>query len=112
MQLGQINRVEDLDQALDPSQFALVESEWRIHFHIPLHTSPEEPLQSTSDHTQDTLDYLIKNPHTTKHIELETYTWEVLPSQFKELSVVEQMEQEYLWVLNTLNLEGEPIHSL
>jgi hypothetical protein len=65
---GQINRVEDLDQALDPSQFALVESEWRIHFHIPLHTSPEKPLQSTSDHTQDTLDYLIKNPHTTKHI--------------------------------------------
>ncbi len=103
---GQINRVEDLDQALDPSQFALVESEWRIHFHIPLHTLPEKPLQSTSDHTQDTLDYLIKNPHTTKHIELETYTWEVLPSQFKELSVVEQMEQEYLWALNTLNLEG------
>ena len=63
-------------------------------------------------HRKWNLDYLIKNPHTTKHIELETYTWEVLPSQFKELSVVEQMEQEYLWVLNTLNLEGEPIHSL
>jgi len=80
--------------------------EWRIHFHVPLHAPAVPPLDNTIDHLLGVLDLLAENPHLCSHLEMETYTWEVLPPELKSLSVVEQLAAEYAWMLPQLAERG------
>lgn len=76
--------------------------EWRIHFHIPLHTPAEPLFETTNDHLLSVLDLLAEDPHLCSHLEMETYTWEVLPPDLKSHSVAEQLAEEYEWMLPQL----------
>ncbi|HUA66881.1 MAG TPA: metabolite traffic protein EboE [Alphaproteobacteria bacterium] len=80
--------------------------EWRIHFHVPLHAPAILPFQNTSDHLSGVLDWLEKNPKACSHLEMETYTWEVLPPELKSRTVVEQLAAEYDWTLAELAKRG------
>jgi hypothetical protein len=101
-----LKRYLDLPQAL--SQATLVETEaelgqeWRIHFHIPLHAQPQAPFANTQDHVCDTIDWLVQHPLACSHLEMETYTWAVLPEVLKKTDVVDQLEAEYQWTLAQL----------
>ena len=99
-----VRRHKDLDIALKEEIQEEYEpgDEWRIHFHVPLHASPKEPLGDTKNHVLDTLDWLTMNPSACRHLEMETYTWEVLPSELQTLDVVEQVAKEYEWTLHAL----------
>jgi hypothetical protein len=103
-----IRRHKDLDIALGNENDPMEEQgdEWRIHFHVPLHSSPKEPLGDTKNHVLDTMDWLARNPTACRHLEMETYTWEVLPSELQSLEVVEQVAKEYEWTLNVLQDRG------
>jgi hypothetical protein len=81
-------------------------SEWRIHFHIPLHSPPAALFHNTTDHILGTLDLLGANPEWCSHLEMETYTWEVLPPELKSGDVVEQLVGEYGWTLARLTERG------
>ena len=76
--------------------------EWRIHFHVPLHAPAAPPFENTNDHLLGVLDLLADNPLLCSHLEMETYTWEVLPPELKSLSVA----QEYDWTLAELAKRG------
>ncbi|MEU5897447.1 metabolite traffic protein EboE [Streptomyces venezuelae] len=53
---------------------------WRAHFHVPLHAAPAAPLTSTLPVLQDVLTRLVGGPAPlTRHLEVETYTWQALP---------------------------------
>jgi len=80
--------------------------EWRIHFHVPLHASPGNGLGDTRGHVTDTLNWLAENPHACRHLEMETYTWEVLPDEMRSLNVVDQVIKEYDWTLDALEQRG------
>jgi hypothetical protein len=80
--------------------------EWRIHFHVPLHAGVVPPFQNTNDHLLGALDWLAANPGRCSHLEMETYTWEVLPPELKSRSVVEQLAAEYRWTLTELKQRG------
>ena len=80
--------------------------EWRIHFHIPLHAPPTELFGNTADHLLGTLDVLAADPSRCPHLEMETYTWEVLPTDLKNRSVVDQLVAEYGWTLARLRERG------
>jgi hypothetical protein len=80
--------------------------EWRIHFHIPLHRPPTELFGNTTDHLLGVLDLLAANPALCSHLEMETYTWEVLPPELKNRSVVDQLVAEYDWTLARLRERG------
>jgi hypothetical protein len=80
--------------------------EWRIHFHIPLHAPAAPPFANTNDHLLGVLDLLQLDPQLCSHLEMETYTWEVLPPELKSQSVVEQLAQEYQWTLAELGKRG------
>ncbi|MYW62707.1 metabolite traffic protein EboE [Streptomyces sp. SID8379] len=57
---------------------------WRAHFHVPLHAAPAAPLTSTLGVLKDTLTRLVGGPHPrTRHLEVETYTWQALPPQLR-----------------------------
>ena len=80
--------------------------EWRIHFHIPLHAPAAPPFENTNDHLLGVLDLLAGSPKLCTHLEMETYTWEVLPPEFKSHSVVDQLAAEYEWTLAELKTRG------
>lgn len=70
---------DDLDQALAGALPG--RSPWRIHFHVPLHADPAPPLTTTRPQLRATLAALLGGPHPrTAHVEVETYTWGVLPA--------------------------------
>lgn len=55
---------------------------WRSHFHVPLHAPPPPPLTSTLEVLTDSLHLLVGGPTPrTRHLEVETYTWQALPPQ-------------------------------
>ena len=97
---GKLQRYLDLDKVLSDPQAQLAE-EWRVHFHIPLYQQPTPPLNNTSFHIRQWADYYQKHPEICSHIELETYTWEVLPSDLKT-SVENQLFHEYQWFLKLM----------
>ncbi|MBD5781959.1 metabolite traffic protein EboE [Pelagicoccus sp. NFK12] len=98
-----IQRYEDLPDALDAHRADRdTADEWRIHFHIPLHSAPQAPLLSTNDHLLGTLDYISRNPKICQHFEMETYTWAVMPPQLHSKTVVEQVTAEYQWLIPQL----------
>ncbi len=80
--------------------------EWRIHFHVPLHAPAAPPFANTNDHLLGALDWLAENRKLCAHLEMETYTWEVLPPELKSRSVVEQLTAEYGWTLAQLKARG------
>jgi hypothetical protein len=107
---GSLTRYRDLDVALDtpgPGSNAgddaeAIQSrlpEWRVHFHIPLHSRPTEWYDNTSDHLLGLLEILRVQPDLCHHLEMETYTWEVMPREMKNRSVVDQLAAEYEWTL-------------
>lgn len=105
---GQRLVYRDLDDALNsPVVFADPEStEWRVHFHVPLHSPATECYDNTSDHVLGVFDLLRAEPSLCSHLEMETYTWEVLPPALKNRSVTDQLVSEYVWTLKHLAARG------
>ncbi|WP_030418835.1 metabolite traffic protein EboE [Streptomyces sp. SCSIO 75703] len=57
---------------------------WRSHFHVPLHAPPAAPLTSTLPVLRTALARLVGGPHPlTRHLEVETYTWQALPPELR-----------------------------
>ncbi len=92
-----LTRYRDLDVAL--AQAPADDEEWRIHFHIPLHCPTSALFDNTSDHLLGVLGLLQQDPTLCSHLEMETYTWEVMPAELKNRSVVDQLVGEYDWCL-------------
>lgn len=103
---GQLIRYKDLGDALNRRCPADAE-EWRVHFHVPLHSdSLPSGLSNTNEDLCVVLDLLQADPSLGSHLEMETYTWEVLPPALKSRTVVEQLASEYNWCLAELTKRG------
>jgi hypothetical protein len=63
-------------------------------------------MGDTRLHVIDTLFWLSKNQSACRHLEMETYTWEVLPEKLQADSVVEQVGKEYQWTLEQMDKIG------
>lgn len=99
---GTVTGVDDLPEALagglDPG------SPWRVHFHAPLHAAPEPPLSTTADELTAALGALLGGPEAVcDHIEVETYTWSVLPEHLRPRDregLVAGLAAELTWARN------------
>ena len=96
---GSFLRYHDLPVALEKNEPA---GEWRIHFHVPLYAAPIAGLETTIDQAVGVLDWLAARPGACHHLEMETYTWAVLPPDLKSASVIVQLVREYEWILPQL----------
>lgn len=92
----------DLPGALDNLRLA-EEEEWRIHFHVPVYNKKYEDFESTNPVISEVLDFLKEHPETCNHLEVETYTWEVLPPS-ERLPLAETISRELGWVIPQLKL--------
>ncbi len=75
--------------------------EWRIHFHVPLFRRTLGRFENTQPFLADLLAVWSRKPFT-DHLEVETYTWDVLPAQYRNEAVADAVARELRWVLEAL----------
>lgn len=73
--------------------------ELRAHFHVPIFSESFGILGATQREILEVLSYIQMHP-VCSHLEVETYTWEVLPGHKDELS--KSISRELLWLYKHL----------
>jgi len=91
-----LHHYPDLPQALAAPAEPMAK-QWRIHFHVPLFTSEYDGLESTQGDVRAVLALAIRDGFTS-HLEIETYTWDVLPAALK-LDMLDSITREFQWVM-------------
>jgi hypothetical protein len=74
--------------------------ELRAHFHVPIFLEQFGALFSTQDHILKVVNYLKQN-QVSEHLEIETYTWDVLPQDLKR-DLSESIVRELHWLKERL----------
>jgi hypothetical protein len=95
----QLLRYLDLPQALASQPPS--ESEWRVHFHVPIFLRELGVFESTQGDLIPLLETLasVADP---PHLEVETYTWDVLPKRFRDVPIEQAIARELRFVQDTL----------
>jgi len=75
--------------------------EWRTHIHVPVFLDDLGPFRTTRFAIEDALRYHKANPLSLQ-LEIETYTWDVLPDSLKTGDIVEYVCREIEWVKGQL----------
>lgn len=78
-----------------------VDAEWRVHFHVPLYLGHADPLATTQPFVREVLARQRAQP-VSRHLEVETYTWDVLPAPLRREPVDAAVAREIEWVLAEL----------
>lgn len=96
---GTITSYADLPQALAAASDG-ADDEWRVHFHVPLFFDSFEGLHSTSDLL--TPSFFAEACQASRNLEIETYTFDVLPADLRPADVTDSIANEYRWVLKQM----------
>ncbi|MFT5870404.1 MAG: sugar phosphate isomerase/epimerase [Paracoccaceae bacterium] len=75
--------------------------EWRVHFHVPVFIDDLGAFSSTRDFLVEIL-ALHKADPISPHLEIETYTWDVLPASLRSATVHQNVQRELEWVMEQL----------
>jgi sugar phosphate isomerase/epimerase len=95
-------RFADLDAALASGGWRRRDSEWRVHFHVPVFLESLDGFASTQAFVCEAL-ALHRARSRSPHLEVETYTWSVLPERERSLPVEQAIARELEWVLGVLS---------
>lgn len=98
---GVLHRFVDLPQALATAAGDREPREWRVHFHVPLFREALGVVRSTQPWVATLLAALHRQAYD-GHLEIETYTWDVLPASFRGEPVERAVARELDWVLERL----------
>lgn len=96
---GSLRQYSDLPPALADIQNPDV-TEWRVHFHVPVFLERAGAFGSTQAALLSSLE-LLRPELAGRHLEVETYTWDVLPSELKR-PLGESIARELEWVRDVL----------
>lgn len=97
-----INRYTDLPEAFASLTDDNKPREWRVHFHVPIFLDDLGDFSSTQFFVREILALHKTNP-ISDHLEVETYTWSVLPERFKTQSIDDAIARELNWVRQQLS---------
>ena len=75
--------------------------EWRTHFHVPVFLDDLGPFRTTRFALEEALKFHKATP-LSRQLEIETYTWDVLPTHLKTGDIVEYVCREIEWVRGQL----------
>ena len=92
---GPIRRFLNLRDALTCWEPGGAATEWRTHFHVPVFLDDLGGLGTTRFAIAEALAKHRATP-LSDQVEIETYTWDVLPAQFKTGDIVEYLERALL----------------
>lgn len=94
---GTVRTFRDIPELLDSKPGF---SELRSHFHVPVFSDSLPPFRSTHGEIRKVLEYIRSQPDCDQ-LEVETYTWEVLPEELK-ISLVDSIVREIEWCRDRL----------
>jgi hypothetical protein len=104
---GSIVRFKDIPLALAGIDQLRTLDEVRVHFHVPVNAERlSDEFTTTHDHLKAALDVIAHTPGACRELEIETYTWEVLPPELRTADVADMIAEEYRWTLAELALRG------
>ena len=75
--------------------------EWRVHIHVPVFLDDLGAFGSTRFAIEDALAFHKRTP-LSAHLEVETYTWDMLPEDLKTGDIVDYVSRELEWVRGQL----------
>jgi sugar phosphate isomerase/epimerase len=97
-----IRRFADLPDALETVKEGTEGREWRVHFHVPIFLDDLGAFSSTRSFIRKVLDEHRMHP-VSAHLEVETYTWNVLPPHLQAGGMEQAIARELNWVKDELN---------
>ncbi len=97
---GQLLRFSDLPEALSDAD-ARAAAEWRVHFHVPLYRAELGAFGNTQAFLAQVLERQRRSA-VSAQLEVETYTWDVLPPEQRVGGVVASIARELDWVRSRL----------
>jgi hypothetical protein len=100
-QNGKITKFLNLGEALDAYEANPMESEMRTHFHVPVFLEELGPFRTTRFGVQEALKMHRATP-LSDHLEIETYTWDVLPPELKTGDIIDYVSRELEFVRSEL----------
>lgn len=98
---GSVSRFLNLDAAVSDWERNPRPCEWRVHVHVPVFIEDLGAFKSTRFAIEEALQSHRRRP-ISDHLEIETYTWDVLPDRVKTGDIVDYVSQELEWVRGTL----------
>jgi sugar phosphate isomerase/epimerase len=95
---GKLVRHLDLPQALAAARARRAQGtrEWRVHFHVPVFRERYGAFEGTQAYVAELL-RLAREGDVSDHFEVETYTWDVLPEEFRREGIVAGISREIEW---------------
>jgi sugar phosphate isomerase/epimerase len=82
--------------------------EWRVHFHVPVFLAELGPIRTTRFAIEQAL-AAQQQAGLSAQLEIETYTWDVLPDHLKTGDIVDYVCMELDWVRQQLLPEGRAV---
>jgi hypothetical protein len=98
---GTIARFLNLDDALADWASNPRPCEWRVHIHVPVFLDDLGVFRTTRSAIADALAFHRESP-LSRQLEIETYTWDMLPDDLKTGDIVEYVCRELEWVRKEL----------
>jgi sugar phosphate isomerase/epimerase len=90
---GGVARYVDLPDAVAAFRDGRADGEWRIHCHVPVFLSDLGEVGSTQADLEAVL-AAFRNGESAPHLEVETYTWDVLPEKWRTGSKAADIARE------------------
>jgi hypothetical protein len=99
---GQTTWFLTLEDAFEAFQKDPGPREWRTHFHVPVFLNDLGGAFGTTRFALEQALAVHKQTPLSTHLEIETYTWDVLPDHLKTGDIVEYVTRELDWVKGQL----------
>jgi hypothetical protein len=94
---GILTRHVDLPAAFAALRAGQAGGEWRVHCHVPVFLEDLGDLASTQDFLVEILG-ICRQQAVSPHLEVETYTWDVLPDELRGADKAVAIGRELNWV--------------
>jgi len=98
---GGVKRYADLPEALATANGKADGREWRVHCHVPIFMDNLGEFSSTRAFISEVLAIHKRQP-VSAQLEVETYTWNVLPEHLRTGGMELAVARELNWVMDTL----------
>ena len=98
---GKLTRYLNVDDAIAAFEKDPGPREWRTHIHVPVFLDDLGQFRTTRFAIEDALKFHKQKP-LSRHLEVETYTWDMLPDSLKSADIVDYIYRELDWVRSQL----------
>ncbi len=101
---GALSRHADLPDAIAARAARAADAgdeEWRVHFHVPVFLESMQHFGTT----RFVLEAVLEEQRVRSiapHLEVETYTWDVLPARYRDVAISTAIARELDWVRDRL----------